>query len=82
MFNAEKFSVEPSPPVSRTIRMGSKKLTVYKTKMQGMVTLHLFYFLATFFLPATVLRFPLRVRLLVRVRWPRTGKPLRWRRPR
>lgn len=26
------------------------------------------YFLATFFLPATVLRLPLRVRLLVRVR--------------
>ena len=36
-----------------------------------------YYFLATFFLPATVLRLPLRVRLLVRVRWPRKGKPLR-----
>src|SRR5580704_7076607 len=32
---------------------------------------HIFnYFLATFFLPATVLRLPLRVRLLVRVRCP------------
>ncbi len=27
-----------------------------------------YYFLGAFFLPATVLRFPLRVRLLVRVR--------------
>src|SRR2546430_9488642 len=40
------------------------------------------YFLATFFLPATVLRLPFLVRLLVLVLWPRTGKPLRWRRPR
>src|SRR5208282_4762785 len=28
------------------------------------------------------LRGPLRVRALVRVRWPRTGSPLRWRTPR
>src|ERR687894_824731 len=34
-----------------------------------------------FFLPATGLRAPLRERALVRVRWPRTGRPLRWRRP-
>src|SRR5690606_32002267 len=27
-------------------------------------------------------RGPLRVRALVRVRWPRTGRPRRWRRPR
>lgn len=40
------------------------------------------YFFATFFLPATVLRLPLRVRLLVRVRCPRSGSPLRWRNPR
>jgi len=30
-----------------------------------------------FFLPATVLRAPRRVRALVRVRCPRTGKPMR-----
>src|SRR5690606_533808 len=36
-----------------------------------------YYFLVAFFLPATVLRLPLRVRELVRVRCPRTGKPLR-----
>src|SRR5579875_2423175 len=30
----------------------------------------------------TVLRGPFRVRALVRVRWPRTGRPRRWRRPR
>src|SRR5215217_550692 len=30
-----------------------------------------------FFLPATGLRAPFRERALVRVRWPRTGKPLR-----
>src|SRR5665213_1511755 len=35
-----------------------------------------------FFLPAMVLAGPLRVRALVWVRWPRTGRPLRWRRPR
>src|SRR5688572_18903582 len=35
-----------------------------------------------FFLPAMALAGPLRVRALVWVRWPRTGRPLRWRRPR
>ena len=30
----------------------------------------------------TVCLAPLRVRALVRVRWPRTGRPLRWRVPR
>src|SRR5882672_7112188 len=40
------------------------------------------YFDSTFFLPAMVLAGPLRVRALVWVRWPRTGRPLRWRRPR
>src|SRR5262249_19545506 len=41
-------------------------------------------YLASFtpFLPATVLRGPLRVRALVRVRWPRTGRFRRWRKPR
>jgi len=34
------------------------------------------------FLPATSLRGPLRVRAFVWVRWPRTGKPRRWRIPR
>src|SRR5947209_9884525 len=34
------------------------------------------------FLPATVLRGPLRVRALVRVRWPRSGRLRRWRTPR
>src|SRR4051812_5900847 len=34
-----------------------------------------------FFLPATVRFGPLRVRALVLVRWPRTGRPWRWRRP-
>src|SRR5882672_7960710 len=37
---------------------------------------------AVFFLPAMALAGPLRVRALVWVRWPRTGRPLRWRRPR
>src|SRR5262249_18475333 len=41
------------------------------------------YFLTgVFFLPATVLAGPFRVRALVCVRWPRTGSPRRWRRPR
>jgi len=35
-----------------------------------------------FFLPAMAFAGPLRVRALVWVRWPRTGRPLRWRRPR
>src|SRR5699024_1020107 len=34
-----------------------------------------------FFLPAMVRLGPLRVRALVLVRWPRTGRPRRWRRP-
>src|ERR1700761_2269661 len=38
--------------------------------------------LSYFFLPAIGLAGPLRVRALVWVRWPRTGRPLRWRRPR
>ncbi len=41
-----------------------------------------YFFAAAFFLPATVLRFPLRVRAFVRVRCPLTGKPLRCRNPR
>src|SRR6202012_2976002 len=41
------------------------------------------HFLPAFFLPATCIRFgPLRVRALVLVFWPRTGRPRRWRRPR
>ena len=40
-----------------------------------------FYFLGAFFLPATVLRFPFRVRLLVLVRWPLTGSPFLCRSP-
>src|SRR3954453_1185684 len=41
------------------------------------------YFLPAFFLPATCMRFgPLRVRALVLVFWPRTGRPRRCRRPR
>src|SRR5882757_1900489 len=35
------------------------------------------YQVAVFFLPAIVLAGPLRVRALVCVRWPRTGRPLR-----
>ena len=35
------------------------------------------HYFVTFFLPATVLFGPLRVRALVWVRWPRTGRPLR-----
>ena len=35
-----------------------------------------------FFLPAMGFAGPLRVRALVWVRWPRTGRPRRWRRPR
>src|SRR4051794_10130412 len=41
------------------------------------------YFFVAFFLPATDMRLgPLRVRALVLVFWPRTGRPRRWRRPR
>src|SRR5690606_22009244 len=46
----------------------------------GLGLRHENYFLA-FFLPATVFFGPLRVRAFVWVRWPRTGRPLRWRRP-
>src|SRR5262245_1349114 len=40
-----------------------------------------YYFLPGFFLPATVRLGPLRVRALVRVRCPRTGRPRRCRMP-
>src|SRR3974390_183660 len=40
------------------------------------------YLVSAFFFPAIVLACPLRVRALVWVRWPRTGRPLRWRSPR
>ena len=39
------------------------------------------YFFPAFFLPATVFFLPLRVRALVCVRWPWTGRPRRWRMP-
>src|SRR5438132_1267678 len=41
-----------------------------------------YFFSAAFFRTPTVLRGPRRVRALVRVRWPRTGRPRRWRSPR
>src|SRR3954447_19148256 len=37
------------------------------------------YFFVTFFLPAMARRGPFLVRALVWVRWPRTGRPRRWR---
>src|SRR3989344_3471373 len=41
------------------------------------------FFSSSFFLPRpTVFLLPRRVRALVRVRWPRAGRPLRWRVPR
>src|SRR5213593_4716426 len=40
------------------------------------------YALPYFFLPAMALAGPLRVRALVCVRWPRTGRPRRCRNPR
>ena len=40
------------------------------------------YFFVTFFLPAMARRGPFLVRALVCVRWPRTGRPRRWRPPR
>src|SRR3712207_7930281 len=41
------------------------------------------HYFFTFFLPATCIRFgPFRVRALVLVRWPSTGRPRRWRSPR
>src|ERR1700741_3083804 len=39
-------------------------------------------YLVTFFLPAIALAGPLRVRALVCVRWPRTGRARRGRKPR
>ena len=46
------------------------------------LTMSSYFFVGAFFLPATVFRGPLRVRAFVWVRWPRTGRPRRWRRPR
>jgi hypothetical protein len=39
------------------------------------------HYLVTFFLPAIARRGPFLVRALVCVRWPRTGRPRRWRDP-
>lgn len=53
----------------------SRSLTNHQQKITGY---QLNYFLAiAFFFPATVFRFPLRVREFVRVRCPRAGSPLR-----
>ena len=48
----------------------------------AMLALLLAYLVGAIFLPATVFRGPLRVRAFVCVRWPRTGRLRRWRRPR
>jgi len=48
----------------------------------GLVGLVIGYFFVTFFLPAIARRGPFLVRALVCVRWPRTGRPRRWREPR
>lgn len=44
--------------------------------------LYIYYFVTVCLRPATVLRCPRFVRALVRVRWPLTGSPRRWRIPR
>src|SRR6266550_98402 len=41
-----------------------------------------YFFASAFLRTPTVLRGPRRVRAFVRVRWPRTGRPRRWRSPR
>lgn len=68
-------------PTSLLSGIVSKNMKPYKKAYLLKANMHIYY-LVTFFLPATVLRLPFLVRLLVRVRWPRNGKPLRWRRPR
>jgi hypothetical protein len=52
------------------IKVISKQCRIYIRKPQMIDTTCdlTYYFLGAFFLPATVLRFPLRVRLFVRVR--------------
>src|SRR5580700_662591 len=69
--------------VERTLDVGDTHGHVLAFALSGTTTagLGLGHYLRTFFLPATVRLGPLRVRALVRVRWPRTGRPLRWRMP-
>lgn len=87
-FRQTRFNPPPAPEVSATdpekmVHIEKPHATSFT---QQVIHLHstcsvqrvaLSYFLGAFFLPATVLRFPLRVRLLVLVRWPLTGRPLR-----
>lgn len=64
----------------RIYRFGNKQLHNRSLREPGVCRV---YFLARLrFFPGTVLRGPLRVRALVRVRWPRTGRFRRWRSPR
>src|SRR5690606_17376379 len=68
--------------VERALDLGDAVRDVATLALAGPATagLGLGHYLRTFFLPATVFFGPLRVRALVWVRWPRTGRPLRWRR--
>ena len=53
-----------------------------RTLVLALVLAAIYISLPYFFLPAMVLFGPLRVRALVLLRWPRTGRPFLWRRPR
>src|SRR5262245_34421443 len=89
--------IVPADAQQRTSPFGSAIETIVLLKEAltcaiafGTVRLAFFFFpMAIFYLisftlrlPATVFRGPFRVRALVRVRWPRTGRPRRWRIPR
>src|SRR5207248_7755985 len=60
-------------PVGHVLAFAPPRATASRLRLRH-------YFL-TFFFPATVFLGPLRLRALVWVRWPWTGRPRRWRMP-
>lgn len=64
------------------VKAQKKKMDENKQKESRRALFNLTLSSHHFFLLATVLALPLRVRALVLVRWPRVGKLLMWRRPR
>jgi len=56
------------PNLCQEVKGGSGENAIVLKLSRDKVSQNQFYFFGAFFLPATVLRLPLRVRLLVRVR--------------
>ncbi len=79
--NKLEFAAPEREAAQRTRNMETRNILPQSGEFQGVAGTAYRRSLTPFF-PATVFFGPFRVRAFVRVRWPRTGRFLRWRIPR